>query len=308
MVMRTVCLINSYNYAKYIEACVLSAVRQTHPFDAIFIVDDGSTDNSRLVIEKIRAAHDRIHTLFKENGGQLSCFNACTQFIQPDDLVCLLDADDVFPEDYLELLLQRSSNTPAEFYFCEPTFFKDGELPPPSAERGSVIKDFNWQISTHAARTRRNWTGSPTSCISMKGSLFLKLLPLPLEGDWRTRADDVLIYGSAIAGASKCYLPTLTVGYRVHGSNGFYGRTLSEADELRHQMRVERLFNTYCTRFSLEQTATLLDIPAQREIKLVPEYLRDRFHLPANRTIALQNYRGVRRTLKKLRMMLRGQY
>lgn len=306
--MRTICLVNSYNYDRYIESCILSATSQTRPFDLVYVVDDGSTDNSRMTIEKIRSSHNNVQILFKENGGQLSCFNAATQFIQPNDLVCLLDADDVLPGDYLELLLRRWHATHADFYFCEPTFFKDGEDPPSSADRTSSIEDFKWEISSHAARTRRNWTGSPTSCISMKGSLFLKLLPHPFESDWRTRADDVLIYGSAISGASKCYLPTLTVGYRVHGSNGFYGRTLSEADELKHQFRVERLFNSYCSRFSLEQTATLLDIPAQREIKLVPEHLRERFHLPTNRAMALQNYRGVRRAIKKIRLMLKGQY
>lgn len=303
--MRTVCIINSYNYEKYLEACIGSAARQTHPFDVIHIIDDGSTDHSGAIIEKFGSIQSNIQALFKKNGGQLSCFNAATQFIQEDDLVCLLDADDVLPGNYLELLLKKHGATRADLYFCEPTYFKDDENPPAYAVRATPLSDFNWEISTHVARTNRNWTGSPTSCISLTGSLYLKLLPHPFESDWRTRADDVLVYGAAIAGASKCYLPTLTVGYRVHGNNGFYGRQLSEAQELRHQMRIERLFNTYCERFCLAQTATLLAIPAEREIRLVPDTLRARFHLPSNRDIELQGYRGARRVIKKLRMRLK---
>lgn len=304
--MRTVCIINSYNYDKYLQACVNSAVGQSHTFDAIYVIDDGSTDTSRNIIESFCSKHPNAEAIFKKNGGQLSCFNASTPFIREDDLVCLLDADDVLPENYLELLLKKHQNIGADFYFCEPTYFRDNENPPASAARTTPLSDFNWEISTHVARTNRNWTGSPTSCISLTGSLFLKLLPHPFESDWRTRADDVLVYGAAIAGASKCYLPTLTVGYRVHGSNGFYGRQLSEAEELRHQMRVERLFNAYCARFSLAQATLLLTIPAEREIRLVPDELRTRFHLPSNRDIELQGYRGARRVIKKLRMRLKG--
>ena len=202
--MRSVCLINSYNYETYLEECVRSALRQTHPFDVIHIVDDGSTDKSRPLLEALASQFHNIVLHFKQNGGQLSCFNTATQFVQPDDLICMLDADDVLPADYLALLLQKRQLMPADLYFCEPTYFKNTESPPASAARATSDLDFNWQISSHTARTHRTWTGSPTSCISLTGALFLQLLPFPLEGDWRTRADDILIYGSAIAGVSKC--------------------------------------------------------------------------------------------------------
>lgn len=306
--MRSVCLINSYNYETYLEACVRSALCQTRPFDVIHIVDDGSTDKSRPMLEALASQFHNIVLHFKQNGGQLSCFNTATQFVQPDDLICMLDADDVLPADYLALLLQKRQLMPADLYFCEPTYFKNTESPPTSAARATSDLDFNWQISSHTARTHRTWTGSPTSCISLTGALFLQLLPFPLEREWRTRADDILIYGSAIAGASKCYLPSLTIGYRVHGANSFYGRTEDPAAKLRYELKVERLFNTYCARFSLNQVFELLEPPARREIELVPDQLRARFHLPTDRAMTLQKYRGARRTLKKLRMILKGEY
>lgn len=306
--MRSICLINSYNYDTYLDECVRSALCQTHPFDVIHIVDDGSTDESRPLLEALSADNKNIVLHFKKNGGQLSCFNTAAQFVQPDDLVCMLDADDVLPVDYLALLLQKRKLTPADLYFCEPTYFKNSEPPPASAARNTLDSDFNWQISSHTARMHRIWTGSPTSCISLTGALFLQLLPFPFESDWRTRADDILIFGSAIVGASKCYLPALTVGYRVHGANSFHGRTEDSAANLRHVLRVERVFNTYCERFNLNQIVDLLEGPARREIELVPNRLRARFNLPTDRTLTLQKYRGARRTLKKLRMMLKGEY
>lgn len=306
--MRSVCLINSYNYETYLEACVRSALRQTHPFDVIHIVDDGSTDKSRPMLEALASQFHNIVLHFKQNGGQLSCFNTATQFVQPDDLICMLDADDVLPADYLALLLQKRQLMPADLYFCEPTYFKNTEPPPASAARATSDPDFAWQISSHTVRRDRIWTGSPTSCISLTGALFLQLLPFPFESDWRTRADDILILGSAIVGASKCYLPSLTIGYRVHGANSFYGKTEDSAAKLRYALRVERVFNTYCARVNLSQIVDLLEGPARREIELVPNQLRSRFNLPTDRTMTLQKYRGARRTLKKLRMMLKGEY
>lgn len=306
--MRSVCLINSYNYEKYLEECVRSALRQTHAFDVIHIVDDGSTDKSRPLLEALASQFHNIVLHFKQNGGQLSCFNTATQFVQHDDLICMLDADDVLPEDYLALLLKKRRLTPADLYFCEPTYFKSGEPPPASSARATSDPDFVWQISSHTVRRDRIWTGSPTSCISLTGALFLQLLPFPFESDWRTRADDILILGSAIVGASKCYLPSLTVGYRVHGANSFYGKTEDSAAQLRYALRVERVFNTYCARFNLGQIVDLLEGPARREIELVPNQLRSRFNLPTDRTMTLQKYRGARRTLKKLRMILKGEY
>lgn len=306
--MRSVCLINSYNYETYLDACVRSALCQTRPFDVIHIVDDGSTDKSRPMLEALASQFHNIVLHFKQNGGQLSCFNTATQFVQPDDLICMLDADDVLPADYLALLLQKRQLMPADLYFCEPTYFKNTEPPPASAARATSDPDFAWQISSHTVRRDRIWTGSPTSCISLTGALFLQLLPFPFESDWRTRADDILILGSAIVGASKCYLPSLTIGYRVHGANSFYGKTEDSAAKLRYALRVERVFNTYCARVNLSQIVDLLEGPARREIELVPNQLRSRFNLPTDRTMTLQKYRGARRTLKKLRMMLKGEY
>ena len=306
--MRSVCLINSYNYETYLEECVRSALCQTRPFDVIHIVDDGSTDKSRPMLEALASQFHNIVLHFKQNGGQLSCFNTATQFVQPDDLICMLDADDVLPADYLALLLQKRQLMPADLYFCEPTYFKNTEPPPASAARATSDPDFAWQISSHTVRRDRIWTGSPTSCISLTGALFLQLLPFPFESDWRTRADDILILGSAIVGASKCYLPSLTIGYRVHGANSFYGKTEDSAAKLRYALRVERVFNTYCARVNLSQIVDLLEGPARREIELVPNQLRSRFNLPTDRTMTLQKYRGARRTLKKLRMMLKGEY
>ena len=68
-------LINTYNYGRYINQAIDSALAQVFPAGEweIIVVDDGSTDDTSIRIGKYRG---RITYLQKTNGGQASAFNA----------------------------------------------------------------------------------------------------------------------------------------------------------------------------------------------------------------------------------------
>jgi len=66
-------LINNYNYGRFLRQAIDSALNQTHANVDVLVVDDGSTDESRDVIDSYG---DRIRSIFKENGGQASTFKA----------------------------------------------------------------------------------------------------------------------------------------------------------------------------------------------------------------------------------------
>ena len=61
----------NYNYGRYLGDAINSVIEQTYPRIEIIVVDDGSTDDSR---EILMSYGDQIHTIFKSNGGQGSCF------------------------------------------------------------------------------------------------------------------------------------------------------------------------------------------------------------------------------------------
>src|SRR6476659_10838497 len=84
-------IINNFNYAKYIGASIESALAQTYDNVEVIVSDDGSTDNSREVIESYGSS---IVAVFKPNGGQASALNAGFKK-SSGDLVIFLDADDV---------------------------------------------------------------------------------------------------------------------------------------------------------------------------------------------------------------------
>ena len=58
-----------YNTVEYLERCVKSIRRQTWRNLEIILVDDGSTDNSGALAEKIAMEDMRVRVFHKENGG-----------------------------------------------------------------------------------------------------------------------------------------------------------------------------------------------------------------------------------------------
>ena len=116
--MITTCLINNYNYARYLPAAVDSALAQTHPLDEIIVADDGSTDDSLAILRSHFGRNSKVQIVAKKNEGQLSCFNEGFARSR-GDLVFFLDADDVYePNHVAEALATYERNPAIDFVFC----------------------------------------------------------------------------------------------------------------------------------------------------------------------------------------------
>ena len=65
-----------YNVEKYLKRCINSLLNQTLQDIEIIFVDDGSTDSSKIIIEKYLHLHrEKIKYYYKENGGLSSARN-----------------------------------------------------------------------------------------------------------------------------------------------------------------------------------------------------------------------------------------
>ena len=278
---QNICLITNYNYSTFIEECIESALSQSHPFDLILVVDDGSTDDSKSLIESISHRNPSVKLIAKDNGGQLSGFNAAVNLIKNEDRVFFLDADDVYPPDYLEIILSNLALNPADFTYCKDYLFTSNRSPLTTAKASSEIAEIVPPTSA-LSRAASCWFGGPTSCITVSGSLFHKIFPYPFESDWKSRADDVIVYASSIICSHKLYLPSIHIGYRTHSNNGYLNRTISADEKKRRQAALNQLFYWYGSRYSIyahpSLSETLLEFfslsEGQRRRHAVPNLIK----------------------------------
>ena len=91
-------IITSHNYARYLEAAILSVLAQTRPADEILVVDDASTDDTKKVAE--RFAGDGVKYLRVEHRNahqtRYSGFQASS-----GSFILFLDADNYLTRDYI---------------------------------------------------------------------------------------------------------------------------------------------------------------------------------------------------------------
>ena len=67
--MKISVIVPVYNKEKYLERCVKSLLSQTYENIEIVLVNDGSTDNSGILCDKLKIEDTRIRFIHKENCG-----------------------------------------------------------------------------------------------------------------------------------------------------------------------------------------------------------------------------------------------
>ena len=104
--MNTSVALCTYNGAKYIEEQLTSILNQTRPVDEIVVCDDGSTDETLKIVEKIaQNASVRVHIFLNEkNLGYFKNFVKAMSLCK-GDLIFLCDQDDVWREDKVEKIV-----------------------------------------------------------------------------------------------------------------------------------------------------------------------------------------------------------
>ena len=96
----------AYNRADLLSRCFESMKRQTSKEFIWMIIDDGSTDNTRTLVEGwLREPLEfGLVYYFKENGGLHTAYNEAIAHIETELCVCI-DSDDFMPDNAVERIL-----------------------------------------------------------------------------------------------------------------------------------------------------------------------------------------------------------
>jgi glycosyltransferase involved in cell wall biosynthesis len=151
-----------YNAASFVEEAVASALGQTYPGIELIVVDDGSTDGSVEILERLAVAHpDRMQLLFQDRMGPYPARNLGLSRATGGK-VAFLDADDLWRQDCLEKLSAALDENRADVAYCGWQNFGEGApgsepyVPPDYSALDTAaefLRSCPWPI--HAALIRR---------------------------------------------------------------------------------------------------------------------------------------------------------
>lgn len=253
-------VIPNYNYARFVGDAIDSALGLDWPHVEVIVVDDGSTDGSRAVIE---AYGPRITALFQPNQGQVGACN--TGFVASHgNVVIFLDSDDVLDPSVVReaAAAWRPGISKLQFQMRS----VDADLVP----HGSFFPQYH-QVPT--PDEVRRWAASTGTYPTPPGSgnvysreFLQKIFPLDHAGG---RASDSCCIAAAPFLGDVITLPKPLVSYRIHGKND---GAFSELDTRRFGREVARatqLFG-YAQRIAASAGLSVADDAIRYSLSLLP--------------------------------------
>lgn len=208
-------IINNYNYGRYLRDAIDSALDQTYDQKEIIVVDDGSTDGSKDIMNSYG---NEIISLHKVNGGQGSCFNAGFEKCK-GDIIIFLDADDYLAPEAAEKTVQVFSAKVAKVHWPLRKVDKDSKLTGDIIPTGKLAEgNLRDQLIQYGPSKSGGPPHSPpTSGNAWSRNFLEKVLPMP-EEPFSFGADDFLFTLAPLFGEIKS-IPQPLGYYRVHGTN-----------------------------------------------------------------------------------------
>ena len=102
-------IIPVYNVENYLEECLNSVQHQTYTNIEVILVNDGSTDNSKMICERYCQEDSRFHLISQTNQGQSVARNVGVE-VSTGEFIAFVDSDDVIKANYLEELMKYMSD------------------------------------------------------------------------------------------------------------------------------------------------------------------------------------------------------
>lgn len=157
--MRCSIVINNRNYGRYLEQCIKSALAQTVAAEVV-VVDDGSTDHSRHIIETFE---DQIRPIYQENRGQAAAINAGIA-AATGDVVALLDSDDWILETKVASINQAFRENPGADWLRHDLVLADED----GGRVEGTLYNFPRVTSPASDYVRYGDTAGTTSCLAFR--------------------------------------------------------------------------------------------------------------------------------------------
>ncbi len=192
-----------YNGARFVRQTIESVIKQTYPLWEMIIINDGSTDDSKLIVESYQQADSRIQLAHQVNGGSAVARNNGIRRAN-GQYICLLDADDTWEPDFLESQLEFMKEKNASLVYSSHTRVDE--------DSNEVLKPFMVPPKTNYHELLKTCS---ISCLTgvYDTQHFGKVY---LQEDFKSLRDDYIYWLEIIKKAKVAYgNPKVLANYRI---------------------------------------------------------------------------------------------
>jgi glycosyltransferase involved in cell wall biosynthesis len=218
-------LVNNHNYGHFLAQAVTSALVQEKVAAEVIVVDDGSNDQSRAILEDYRG---RATIVLQDNRGQAAAINAGVRASR-GDILCFLDADDWWAPGKLSSIVGAFGSDPRlllAYHRLQPVLV-DGKPTLKPVPRTLCSGDLSRRLKKAAGW----WPFPMTSAIAVRRSAWQLVGDIPEH--FRISADAWLAGIYPLVGRVAA-LPDSLGFYRIHANNWY--RPVDDAPMLRKRM------------------------------------------------------------------------
>ena len=245
-------IIDNYNYGHFLSQAINSVLQQTYRHFELIVVDDGSSDCSREIIESYQG---KLTPIFQPNGGQGEAFNVGIAKAK-GEIICFLDADDYYHPDKLHKIVSS---------FCTHSQWVQISHGRISVDRdgnpiGSGSQVHNQGDVSHLLLQWGRYAMGITSALAYRRQVLEQILPIPTMKN--EAADTYLTAAVPFYGEVGCINEPLMF-YRMHGNN-LQART----DNLHFLLKQRELNAKY-----INQTAASLGLSERFDLCRDADYL-----------------------------------
>lgn len=231
----------TYNQADYLAEMVDSVTRQTCDDYELVIVDDGSTDDTAQVLQRILGTLppdllERVVVARTRNGGQTAAFEHGFG-VSRGAYVCLLDSDDRFAPDKLAALAQAVREHPEVGMLMHPLRVIGPSGAPTGVVRPQGANLSNGDLRAQMRRVARH-SAPGASGLVFRRDVLAQMFPAPTKS-FNFAADAYLSFGaSSLAPVLALHEPL--ADYRMQPGGQYFKRMLS-AEGLRRQVAFQEV-------------------------------------------------------------------
>ena len=198
-------VIPSFNYGRFIEQALRSALAQTFRDFEVIVVDDGSTDDT---MQRVRTFGPSVHYVHQANSGAAAARNAGI-LRSRGEFIAFLDADDIWLPTKLTRQVHVLRSADASVAYTWWSFIDKDGAPLPQVKAptfaGDVLSELlrGCFVTFSMLMVRR-------SCFDRIGLIDSRL---PIAEDWD------LLLRLATGGYRFAYVPEVLVKNRLHGAS-----------------------------------------------------------------------------------------